>query len=146
MTHRIHSIKGVRGQRVFATKGDFNKIVDAWTFTLSQPTQAKVAFHVPYVGFAIAALSDRSLADADHRHPGGAHRPDDPARPLARGRAQARARAVLAMRRRPFAAAVLAFLLIAACVYAGVGTSGANFSVGRSNIGSVTAGDWVARP
>ena len=48
------------------------------------------------------------------------------------------------MRSRPFAAAVLAFLLIAACVYAGVGTSGANFSAGRSNIGSVTAGDWVA--
>ncbi len=60
VTHRIHSIKVVRGQRVFATKGDFNKIVDVWDpFTLSQPTQAKVAFHIPYAGFGIAALSDR---------------------------------------------------------------------------------------
>ena len=60
VTHRIHSIKAVRGQRVFATKGDFNKVVDVWNpFTLSQPTQAKVAFHIPYVGFGIAALSDR---------------------------------------------------------------------------------------
>jgi hypothetical protein len=48
------------------------------------------------------------------------------------------------MSSRRFAAAVLAFLFLAACVYAGVGTSGANFSAGRSNLGSVRAGDWVA--
>ena len=48
------------------------------------------------------------------------------------------------MRSRQFAAALLAFLFLAACVYAGVGTSGANLSAGRANLGSVTAGDWVA--
>ena len=60
VTHRIHSIKRIHGQRVFSTKGDFNPIADPWNpITLRQPTQARVAFHVPYVGFGIAALSDR---------------------------------------------------------------------------------------
>ncbi|MGZ4268828.1 MAG: signal peptidase I [Solirubrobacteraceae bacterium] len=60
VTHRIHAIRTVRGKRVFATKGDFNKVPDIWNpFTLRQPRQAKVAFHVPYVGFAVMALSDR---------------------------------------------------------------------------------------
>lgn len=60
VTHRIHSISKVRGVRVFSTKGDFNKVPDVWNpFALKAPMQAKVAFHVPYAGFAIAALSDR---------------------------------------------------------------------------------------
>ena len=63
MTHRIHAIgrdPKTRGP-VFRTKGDFNPAPDPWTFTLRNRTQATVAFHLPYVGFALAALADRSL-------------------------------------------------------------------------------------
>lgn len=60
VTHRIHSIRTVEGKRVFATKGDFNQVPDVWSpLMLRGATQARVAFHVPYAGFAIAALSDR---------------------------------------------------------------------------------------
>ena len=62
VTHRIQAITtGPDGRRVFRTKGDFNASVDPWTFTLQNPTQARVAFHLPYVGFVLAALADRSL-------------------------------------------------------------------------------------
>ena len=62
VTHRIHAITKQRdGRLVYRTKGDFNPSVDPWTFTLPNRTQAKVAFHLPYVGFALAALADRSL-------------------------------------------------------------------------------------
>ena len=61
VTHRIHAITTKNGQRVYRTKGDFNAAVDPWTFTLPQPTQARVAFHLPYVGFLLAALADRSI-------------------------------------------------------------------------------------
>jgi signal peptidase len=58
VTHRIISIEdGPDGQRVFRTKGDNNEGPDPWEFTLDQPTQARVAFHVPYVGFFYIALS-----------------------------------------------------------------------------------------
>ena len=59
VTHRIDTIKeSAKGTR-FRTKGDANETADPWTFTLDQPTQARVAFHVPYVGYAFAALSIR---------------------------------------------------------------------------------------
>ena len=62
VTHRIVSITPQPGgARVFRTKGDFNQSADPWTFTLRNPTQARVAFHLPYVGFALAALADRNL-------------------------------------------------------------------------------------
>jgi signal peptidase I len=62
VTHRIVSVRTVRGQRVLRTKGDANRTPDAWgAFALRGPEQARVAFHVPYVGFALAALSDRGL-------------------------------------------------------------------------------------
>jgi signal peptidase I len=62
VTHRIHSIQvQPDGRRVYRTKGDFNPAPDPWTFTLQNRTQAKVAFHLPYVGFALAALADRTL-------------------------------------------------------------------------------------
>jgi signal peptidase I len=58
ITHRINSIStGPFGQRVFRTKGDANESVDPWTFSLDSPTQARVAYHVPYVGYIFAALS-----------------------------------------------------------------------------------------
>jgi signal peptidase len=60
VTHRIHAIsRGPHGQRVFRTKGDANPVADPWTFTLGGPRQARVRIGVPYVGFAVAALSDR---------------------------------------------------------------------------------------
>ena len=62
VTHRIASISaGPNGTRVFRTKGDANPTVDPWTFTLSAPTQAKVSFQLPYVGFGLAALGDRRV-------------------------------------------------------------------------------------
>jgi len=60
VTHRIVSIKPARGgARLFRTKGDANAAPDPWHFTLDQPTQAKVVGHVPYVGYALAALEIR---------------------------------------------------------------------------------------
>ncbi len=62
VTHRIASItRGPKGERVFRTKGDANEHVDPWTFTLPAATQAKVDFHVPYVGYAFAALAIREV-------------------------------------------------------------------------------------
>jgi signal peptidase len=57
ITHRIVSIhQGERGEW-FRTKGDANEKADPWRFELSQPTQARVDFSIPYLGFGIAALS-----------------------------------------------------------------------------------------
>jgi len=58
LTHRIISIKshGKDGLS-YRTKGDANPSPDPWRFQLDQPTQAKVAFSIPYVGYGIAALS-----------------------------------------------------------------------------------------
>jgi signal peptidase len=62
VTHRIAWIGADQfGRRVYRTKGDANGTADPWTFTLDRPTQAKVAFHVPYVGFVFAALSIRDV-------------------------------------------------------------------------------------
>lgn len=62
VTHRIASIDVDRdGERVFRTKGDANGHVDPWRFRLDQPTQARASFGVPYLGYAIAALSIRQV-------------------------------------------------------------------------------------
>lgn len=62
VTHRIASMRTVRGQRVFTTKGDANRTPDAWgPISLANARQARVAFHVPYLGFGIAALSERRV-------------------------------------------------------------------------------------
>jgi signal peptidase len=62
ITHRIESISTDRlGRPLFQTKGDANGTADPWTFTLDEPTQARVAFHVPYVGYLLAALAIRSV-------------------------------------------------------------------------------------
>jgi signal peptidase len=62
VTHRIVSIAPQPGgARVFRTKGDANPVRDPWTFTLQGRTQARVAFHLPYAGFALAALAERRL-------------------------------------------------------------------------------------
>jgi signal peptidase len=60
VTHRIVWIgRGRSGARAFRTKGDANASPDPWRFELRQPTQARVAFDVPYAGFGLAALSIR---------------------------------------------------------------------------------------
>jgi len=62
ITHRISAITTERGgARVFRTKGDANEAADPWTFTLPNRTQAQVRAGLPYVGFAIAALSERRV-------------------------------------------------------------------------------------
>jgi signal peptidase I len=60
VTHRIVAIRRARGNRLeFRTKGDANRSPDPWRFVLRGPTQARVAFHVPYAGYALSALMDR---------------------------------------------------------------------------------------
>jgi signal peptidase I len=62
VTHRIAAIELDRdGEQVFRTKGDANRHVDPWKFQLDQPTQARASFGVPYLGYAIAALSIREV-------------------------------------------------------------------------------------
>jgi signal peptidase len=60
VTHRIHTLTTVRGKQVITTKGDHNAAPDAWgTIALGSAHQARVAFHVPYIGYGLAALSER---------------------------------------------------------------------------------------
>ena len=63
VTHRIHAIgrDPKTGSPVYRTKGDANKVVDPWTFTLPSRTQARVVTGVPYAGFALAALAQRQV-------------------------------------------------------------------------------------
>lgn len=62
VTHRIASERTVRGQRVFTTKGDANHAADAWgEIALDDARQARVAFHLPYLGYGIATLSERKV-------------------------------------------------------------------------------------
>jgi signal peptidase len=55
VTHRIVERDG----DTLRTQGDANPDVDPWTFQLDGDTQNRVAFHVPYVGYAFIALGDR---------------------------------------------------------------------------------------
>jgi signal peptidase I len=58
ITHRIVSIEDHgKGGVSYRTKGDANPNADPWRFRLDQPTQAQVAFAIPYIGYGIAALS-----------------------------------------------------------------------------------------
>src|SRR5438270_10973379 len=60
LTHRIVWIgRGRDGSPAYRTKGDANAKADPWTFELHRRTQARVAFHVPYVGYVLSALSIR---------------------------------------------------------------------------------------
>jgi signal peptidase I len=62
VTHRIAKITtDSSGGRVFRTRGDANPVADPWTFTLSDPKQARAIAGIPYVGVIIAALSDRHV-------------------------------------------------------------------------------------
>jgi signal peptidase len=63
VTHRIHSItvagenSETPGERIIRTKGDANEKVDPWQMILDRPEQARVAHHIPYVGYVYMALS-----------------------------------------------------------------------------------------
>lgn len=61
VTHRILSVQTQGGERVFRTKGDYNAAVDPWTIAFSQPQQARYAYHLPYLGYGLAALSLRPV-------------------------------------------------------------------------------------
>ena len=63
VTHRIAKMQQDRktGKTVFRTKGDANKSIDPWTFTLPDKQQARVIAGVPNVGFALAVLAQREL-------------------------------------------------------------------------------------
>jgi signal peptidase I len=62
VTHRIVSVRTVRGERVLRTKGDANRVADSWDpFVLRGAEQARVAFHIRYVGYALGALSERKV-------------------------------------------------------------------------------------
>jgi signal peptidase len=61
VTHRIASVRVAAGKRVFTTKGDANRVADAWGPIALRDTQARVAFHLPYLGYGLATLSDRRV-------------------------------------------------------------------------------------
>ncbi len=65
ITHRIAWMgRDGAGRQVFRTKGDANPVADPWTFRLSQPTQARVRYGIPYAGHALAALGHRDVRTA----------------------------------------------------------------------------------
>jgi signal peptidase len=57
VTHRIVSIKGDQ----LRTQGDANPDPDPWTFRLTAATQPRVRVGVPYVGFVLLGLQDRTV-------------------------------------------------------------------------------------
>jgi signal peptidase I len=62
VTHRIATVRTANGQRVFTTKGDANRVADAWgPIALGEARKARVAFHLPYLGYGLATLSDRHV-------------------------------------------------------------------------------------
>jgi signal peptidase len=62
VTHRIVAIEpAADGRLAFRTKGDYNTATDPWTVSLVQPRQARYAFHIPYVGYVLAALAIRQV-------------------------------------------------------------------------------------
>lgn len=61
VTHRVVWIgRNGRGERLYRTRGDANAARDAWTFRLNKQRQARVVWHLPLAGYALAALSDRN--------------------------------------------------------------------------------------
>ncbi|UJA18916.1 signal peptidase I [Thermoleophilia bacterium SCSIO 60948] len=61
VTHRIVAMRERDGATVLRTKGDANLSPDPWRFELGAPTQGRVLFSVPLVGYAIGALGDREV-------------------------------------------------------------------------------------
>jgi signal peptidase len=62
VTHRVvWAGRDRTGAPAFRTRGDANDAPDPWRFTLRSPEQARVAFHVPLAGYAVAALSEQPI-------------------------------------------------------------------------------------
>lgn len=62
VTHRITAAKvDERGNPVFRTKGDFNPSEDPWNLRFVDDVQARYAFHIPYLGYALAYLAVRQI-------------------------------------------------------------------------------------
>jgi signal peptidase I len=62
VTHRIIAIEpAADGRPSFRTKGDFNAVADPWKINLVEPRQARYAFQIPYVGYALGALAIRQV-------------------------------------------------------------------------------------
>lgn len=62
VTHRITAIEvDERGNFVFRTKGDFNPSEDPWSLRFVDEVQARYAFHIPYLGYALAYLAVRQI-------------------------------------------------------------------------------------
>jgi len=62
VTHRIIGIDaGQDGTLVFRTKGDFNEAADPWKVSLVEPRQARYVFHIPAIGYFLAALAIRQV-------------------------------------------------------------------------------------
>jgi signal peptidase len=58
VTHRVVWIgRDGLGARLLRTRGDANPERDPWTFRLNRSEQARVVFHLPLAGYALAALS-----------------------------------------------------------------------------------------
>jgi signal peptidase I len=61
LTHRIVArATDASGRPAYTTRGDANEHEDPWRFVLSQPTQARVSLAVPYAGYPLWVLSDRT--------------------------------------------------------------------------------------
>jgi fumarate hydratase, class II len=60
-THRLLPALEQLEASLAAKAEEFNKVADPWTFTLPNRTQARVVTGVPYMGFALAALSERKV-------------------------------------------------------------------------------------
>ena len=59
VTHRIvWRGQAPDGRLGFRTKGDSNPTADPEPFTLNEPQQARVAFHVPHLGYGLAFAAD----------------------------------------------------------------------------------------
>ena len=62
LTHRVVWIgRGRHGVRLYRTRGDASPAPDRRAFLLPNDGQARVAFHVPLAGYALAALSVREV-------------------------------------------------------------------------------------
>jgi signal peptidase len=61
LSHRIVSITARGGERRYRTRGDNNPVADPAIFALRHPTQARVRFSIPYVGWPFIAMSRPGL-------------------------------------------------------------------------------------
>src|SRR4029453_4234708 len=62
VTHRIHTMTTVDGKRGMTTKSEPNRAAAAWgSTTLAKGTQARVASHLPYLGYGLAVLSEKKV-------------------------------------------------------------------------------------